>query len=359
MIIQLSCNLQILYVLPSLRCMARSLTQRTKCQLLPTKSLHLDKLHHYQLFVNLHQFLKVELSRHGPILALKWFVLIITIHIYPSYALFSQFWNSLVRKNKTEGVSEDDMESVVRIHNNMNESTWTQILEWEKLHPQPKDEGKEPTLLRFLGRPDQLSPKAQLKVILGHQPPFDRHDWVVDRGGKEVRYVIDYYHDEAHAAADKTPTSMKDLHSIRSIKLDVRPALDSFEALLDRTIRMPISQYLHQTSFKSLPLLPPGDMKKAEQQHLIQLSKYMMQIQERCEPQRLRLIACKTEQECKQAAIAMQQCTACVVCPASAKELELALNAEPVNHDKLDKSYATMIKCLELFESDLKGAARK
>lgn len=23
--------------------------------------------------------------------------------------------------------------------------------------------------------------------------PFDRHDWYVDRCGKEVRYIIDYY----------------------------------------------------------------------------------------------------------------------------------------------------------------------
>jgi len=273
-----------------------------------------------------------------------------------SYPSPQMFWNSLVRKNKTEGVSEEDMESVVRIHNNMNESTWKQILEWEKLHPQPKDEGKEPTLLRFLGLPDQLSPKAQLKVILGHQPPFDRHDWVVDRGGKEVRYVIDYYHDEAHAADDKTPTSMKDLHSIRSIKLDVRPALDSFEALLDRTIRMPISQYLHQTTFKSLPLLPPRNTKRAEQQHRMLLDKYMMQIREQCEPQRLRLIACKTEKECEQAAIAMQHCTGGIVCPASAKEFELALKAEPVENDKLQKSFSSMIKCLELFESDLKAS---
>ena len=28
---------------------------------------------------------------------------------------------------------------------------------------------------------------------MGYQLPFDRHDWIVDRNGKEVRYVIDYY----------------------------------------------------------------------------------------------------------------------------------------------------------------------
>jgi cytochrome c heme-lyase len=38
-----------------------------------------------------------------------------------------QFWNALVRKNKVEGASEEDMEAVIAIHNNMNENTWSQV----------------------------------------------------------------------------------------------------------------------------------------------------------------------------------------------------------------------------------------
>ena len=30
-------------------------------------------------------------------------------------------------------------------------------------------------------------------VALSGLEPFDRHDWTVDRCGKEVRYIIDYY----------------------------------------------------------------------------------------------------------------------------------------------------------------------
>jgi cytochrome c heme-lyase len=26
-----------------------------------------------------------------------------------------------------------------------------------------------------------------------YEYPFDRHDWIVDRCGKDVRYIIDYY----------------------------------------------------------------------------------------------------------------------------------------------------------------------
>lgn len=48
-------------------------------------------------------------------------------------------------------------------------------------------DGSEPRLLRFLGRPNDTAPKALGKMMLGHPLPFDRHDWVVDRGGDEVR----------------------------------------------------------------------------------------------------------------------------------------------------------------------------
>jgi len=45
---------------------------------------------------------------------------------------------------------------------------------------------------------------------------------VVLRGEKEVRYVIDFYFDEARAAQPDAFT------------VDARPALDSFSALADR-----------------------------------------------------------------------------------------------------------------------------
>ncbi len=30
-------------------------------------------------------------------------------------------------------------------------------------------------------------------IIIRYELPFDRHDWIVDRCGKDVRYIIDYY----------------------------------------------------------------------------------------------------------------------------------------------------------------------
>jgi cytochrome c heme-lyase len=133
--------------------------------------------------------------------------------VYPSPQMF---FNALLRKGKGEGIEEDAMDAVVAIHNNMNELTWKRVLEWEKLHC---DTCESPKLVRFLGRPDELTPKAFLRYYLGFAPrcvhpilhdaagapqhtsnsgmrfmhadptcarPFDRHDWTVDRCGTEV-----------------------------------------------------------------------------------------------------------------------------------------------------------------------------
>lgn len=51
--------------------------------------------------------------------------------LYPSPQMF---WNALVRKNKADNVDEDDMDVVVKIHNEMNERAWRRLLEWEEMH---------------------------------------------------------------------------------------------------------------------------------------------------------------------------------------------------------------------------------
>ena len=82
---------------------------------------------------------------------------------YPSPQMF---WNSLVRKGKVDDATEDDMDTVVSIHNEMNERTWRQLMEWEALHGGEHLDG-EPSLRRFKGMPHTLSPKAKLKSWLG------------------------------------------------------------------------------------------------------------------------------------------------------------------------------------------------
>ncbi|KAI8354913.1 cytochrome c and c1 heme-lyase [Mortierella sp. GBAus27b] len=134
---------------------------------------------------------------------------------YPSP---QQFYNALRRKGWE--TPEESIETMVDIHNWINEEAWNEVLKWEKEH---SDTCCEPKLLRFQGKPSTLSPKARFFGLFGAEKPFDRHDWVVDRCGKEVRYVIDYYGGQ-HDLENDIPV----------FHLDVRPALDSFESAMDR-----------------------------------------------------------------------------------------------------------------------------
>lgn len=133
---------------------------------------------------------------------------------YPSPLMF---YNALHRKGK--GVPADSVSDMVAIHNQLNEAVWSEVAEKEQfLAPQCG----EPKLKRFMGRPDELSPTAWWHVwVRGGEAPFDRHDWVVERCGCEVRYVIDYY-------------SGHDVPGEASFNVDIRPALDSPQACLDR-----------------------------------------------------------------------------------------------------------------------------
>ena len=140
---------------------------------------------------------------------------------------------------------EQDIENVVKIHNVVNERCWQEILKWEKeFHPETlgggadvNDDKVERTntsvsLLRFKGKPRDYSPKARLLNALGYKLPFDRHDWIVDRNGKDVRYVIDFYNAKVPPRGGKGASSL-DVGPI-AMHVDVRPALDSPEAFYER-----------------------------------------------------------------------------------------------------------------------------
>jgi len=135
--------------------------------------------------------------------------------LYPSEKMF---YNAMARKGWKPTV--DDMEQVVKIHNAVNERAWAHVMAWERRHC---DACPDPKLLRFQGKPKDYSPKARVLNFLGYKLPFDRHDWIVDRCGTEVRYVIDFYNAVAYGGS--APVAMH---------LDVRPALDSPGAVWDR-----------------------------------------------------------------------------------------------------------------------------
>ncbi|KAG6464808.1 LOW QUALITY PROTEIN: cytochrome c-type heme lyase [Manduca sexta] len=139
--------------------------------------------------------------------------------VYPSQQMF---WNAMLRKGwrwKDEDIHPKDMDDIIKIHNANNEQAWQEVLKWEALHAK---ECGHPRLKSFGGLATKYSPRAKIRSWLGYELPFDRHDWIVDRCGKEVRYVIDYY--DGGEIDNKYQFAL----------LDVRPALDSFENVWDR-----------------------------------------------------------------------------------------------------------------------------
>ncbi|PLB36980.1 cytochrome c/c1 heme lyase-domain-containing protein [Aspergillus candidus] len=179
---------------------------------------------------------------------------------YPSP---QQMYNAMLRKGHTD-TPQDAVEAMVAVHNFLNEGAWDEIVRWERLFAKGlgkgwevcrrgeeniaheaaiqemtgnTDEAGTPRLIRFQGRPKDLTPKAQILQALGWaypsrfgtNPPFDRHDWFVMRqtpaGQKQVRYVIDYY------SGPPEPTGEPVFY------LDIRPALDSPTAAVERLMR--------------------------------------------------------------------------------------------------------------------------
>ncbi|RYP60042.1 hypothetical protein DL769_008299 [Monosporascus sp. CRB-8-3] len=144
--------------------------------------------------------------------------------IYPSERMFFE-----AMRRKGHDPRAPDMRAVVPIHNAVNERAWAEIKAWEG----PWVQGTScpgPRLDSFSGLAGRMSPRARVNGLLGYAPPFDRHDWVVDRCGTRVEYVIDFYagrRDSAAAAAGKP----------LSFYLDVRPKLNSWEGVKMRVCR--------------------------------------------------------------------------------------------------------------------------
>ncbi|KAI9639538.1 holocytochrome-c synthase [Dioszegia hungarica] len=141
--------------------------------------------------------------------------------VYPSE---HQFFQALQRKNHNPNAK--DMRTVVPIHNAVNEKTWEEVLAWEAGMGGEACGGIR--LISFAGRPKDLTPKAWFKTLAGYAPPFDRHDWLIDRCGTTVRYVIDYY------TGKQDPNKPDNI----AFHLDVRPALDSWEGVRTRVMGM-------------------------------------------------------------------------------------------------------------------------
>ena len=109
---------------------------------------------------------------------------------YPSA---QQMYNAMLRKGYTD-TPQDAVESMVAVHNFLNEGAWSEIIGWERIFSNglkhgweqcrrgennlaierakeemfaKPDQEAEPRLLRFQGRPQELTPKARILQTLG------------------------------------------------------------------------------------------------------------------------------------------------------------------------------------------------
>jgi cytochrome c heme-lyase len=137
-----------------------------------------------------------------------------------NYFSFPFFFSQLKRKNKAGDLEEDGLidaavvKSVAEAHAKVTKLAWDGVLEYENLH---KASCSRPQLIRFSGN-SEYTIKARLWQLLGcatfdtlivtlfviksltspswpssYELPFDRHDWAVNRCGREITYIIDFY----------------------------------------------------------------------------------------------------------------------------------------------------------------------
>ncbi|CAK7244670.1 MAG: Cytochrome c1 heme lyase [Sporothrix thermara] len=153
--------------------------------------------------------------------------------VYPSEKMFFE----AMKRKGNDNARAADMRVVVPIHNAVNERAWKEILEWEAPYTGtgPGQCGG-PRLHSFAGLSTNMSPKARINTLLGYTAPFDRHDWIVDRCGTQIEYVIDFYAGRpgsttAAAGAQRAGNPQINFY------LDVRPKLNSWEGIKMRALR--------------------------------------------------------------------------------------------------------------------------
>ncbi|KAI0479120.1 cytochrome c and c1 heme-lyase [Xylariaceae sp. FL0804] len=151
--------------------------------------------------------------------------------VYPSERMFFE-----AMRRKGHDPRSADMRAVVPLHNAVNERAWAEIKAWEGPWVAGTSCGG-PRLHSFSGLSTRPSPRARLNTLLGYHAPFDRHDWVVDRCGVEVEYVIDFY--AGRRPDDQQQQQQQQQHGGQrlSFYLDVRPKLNSWEGVKMRAFR--------------------------------------------------------------------------------------------------------------------------
>jgi cytochrome c heme-lyase len=259
-----------------------------------------------------------------------------------SYPSPQMFFNAMQRKGKGQGVREEDINVALSVHNNTNERAWKQLLQWEM----QRDGEFQPKLLKF-GGVHTLSPKAWIRAkVLGYPEPFDRHDWIVERGNSQMRYIVDFYSDDSKNHLDAVP-GLLDHDSVRSILLDVRPALDSFEA-----VKLRIANLFSKTG-EALPTeVDPNEIAHGkevmEKSLAVSTNDLRNFIQTQCAKPLSQLAACaeangRGSEACAKPFIGANFCIGNILCPDKAMKFLSSLKDDP---ERTDVVLQEMISCI-------------
>jgi cytochrome c heme-lyase len=134
-----------------------------------------------------------------------------------------------MKRKGWEGIEEESIPSFLQVHNSVNERSWKELCKWEQSDGNNSNNNSNNIeLVRFEGRPKDISPKAWFcSTFLFYDKPFDRHDWYISKNGSaEKRYVLDFYMSE------------NKFSGLPKVDIDVRPALDTPEAFMQRSVRL-------------------------------------------------------------------------------------------------------------------------
>ena len=171
---------------------------------------------------------------------------------------------------------------------------------------------------------------------------MNRNKWIVLRYGFSA-YAIDYIF------VDSTPT-LHDAHSIKSIQIDARPAIDDVQSLVDR-VRFPFMKSFGwvetdvdrtqrdrvQEEEKATDILEAiGSMTKED------VAACGGMIQSKCKTCFEKVNTCSSEEACARESLALTLCMASVVCPEQAKNLQ--------ENPSLESAHDTVAACLQQFE---------
>lgn len=150
--------------------------------------------------------------------------------------------------------------------------------------------------------------------------------------------MIDYYHDQSKAERDRIP-SLHDEEAVSSIELDVRPAIDSLSAVIDR-IKM---NFLGPSTTPNTPTIQSST---SIQTNTLQSSNMTWErMLSQCKQAHDAVRSCTDEVSCSKAEIGLKYCLGSVACPKQAEKFISALESD-LEEDVVENALNELDSCL-------------